>query len=314
MATSLVLTTAAPQVARTINDVIRATATASIATIAREGPSPHVLGFLVQSTADLLPNPPLVEGLMISHNVEGSWTSAFMANFMGVQQRTTQQLLLELPVARPHIIYVTALAAATSSSAVRGLLREHIALTLGLSHVAEVPENIYHTLIHSPTLKVLQKDVAENLERCKIAFSTIETGSSQAASYRELAVIAKTFGKAQTLHLQKGTHHWVRVKNLIGAEALCAALSVAFKANIVVDFMNAVFQPPDIKVRPDKYPFSNESYTVSIISSTTIRFEYDDSGVASISLCETGGSVREYIVPGEGLGRLQGTRCLGERY
>ena|SRR5579859_4490534 len=91
MANALVLSTVATQLARTINDVVRATATASIATIAREGPSPHLLGLLVQSTADLVSNPPLVEGLAFSHTIEGSWTSAFMANFMGVQQKTTQQ-------------------------------------------------------------------------------------------------------------------------------------------------------------------------------------------------------------------------------
>src|SRR5271169_1704890 len=157
MAAELAATVA--QIARTTADVLRATTSSSLAVLAREGTNPHLLAWLAGSTADLVPNAPLIDGLAVSHALEGKWNSPFMANFLGLQQETTQHALLKVPSGRSLVIYVTALAAAETSITVRGLLREHLALTLGLSHVGEIPENIYHACVHPHTLQLLQEDI-----------------------------------------------------------------------------------------------------------------------------------------------------------
>jgi hypothetical protein len=67
MAAELVLTATAAQIARTTADVLRATASSSLTVLAREGTNPHLLSWLARSTADLVPNAPLIEGLAISN-------------------------------------------------------------------------------------------------------------------------------------------------------------------------------------------------------------------------------------------------------
>lgn len=162
--TDLVLTAVASEVARTTNDILRASATAGLVVFTREGTSPHVLGWLASSTAELIPKPSLITTLAISHNLEGKWKSPFMANLMGVQQTTTQLALLQVDAGQKLVLYVTALAAAATSTTVRGILREYLALTLGLSQVAEVPKNVYYTCVHASTLQILQPDIATNFD------------------------------------------------------------------------------------------------------------------------------------------------------
>src|ERR1700722_9059025 len=203
----VITTAAAVHLARAANDITRACVGAGAAVIAREGISPSVLGYLAASTSDLLPSTPLIDGLEVSHALEGTWNSVFMANLMGVQHSTTQQALLSTDMGKKLVIYATALAASTTAVAVRGILREHLVLVLGLKQVAEVPENIYHACVHSPTLHLLQQDIMSNYERCAIAFAATDTGESKPASYKELASIATVFATAQ----KKGPTHWVRV-------------------------------------------------------------------------------------------------------
>jgi hypothetical protein len=238
-----------------------------------------------------------------------------MANFLGVQQETMQHALLTVPSGRSLVIYVTALAAAETSVTVRGLLREHLAVTLGLSQVGEIPKNIYHACVHPHTLQLLQKDIATNFERCKIAFSAVDTGQSKAASYRDLAVISMTFAKAQ----RSGPKYFVRVKNLVGAEALCAVLGVAFNADVTVGFMHAVVPPVRaiIGTASRSTPSTNAEAALSPNTPsssdflpTVICFEYDTSGVAAIGLCETGGPVRDYIIPKGEAGKLSRNSML----
>ena len=318
----LVATAAAAQIARSANDITRACLSAGVAVIAREGISPSVLGFLAASTADLLPNISLIEGLTVSRSLEGTWNSPFMANFMGLQKDTTQQALLSEDTGKKLVIYATALAGAATPIAVRGILREHLAVTMGLPQVAEVPENMYHVCVHSPTLQLLQQAVMSNLERCIIAFSETDTKNSREASYRELSIIAKAFGRAQ----KQGPKHWVRVKNLIGAEALCAALGTAFIADITIGSINAIVAPtsptptnPSTRTNAitcNQPGFQYDSPDASALAATvptSIHFEYDSSGIVAIGLCEAGAPIRDYIVPEGGAGRpLRGTMPAGE--
>ena len=89
MSGELVASAVAAQLARTTTDVLRATTAASIVTIAREGPNPDLLGWLVQSTGDLVPDPSLVEGLAISHTLVGSWRSSFMDHGCSTKNNST---------------------------------------------------------------------------------------------------------------------------------------------------------------------------------------------------------------------------------
>src|SRR5882724_5289402 len=111
---SLATAATAAQIAHSANDIVRALASAGVAVAAREGVSSSVLGYLAASTAALLPHASLIDGLSISHALEGRWNSPFMANFMGVQQDTTQQALLAEDVGKKLVVYATALAAATT--------------------------------------------------------------------------------------------------------------------------------------------------------------------------------------------------------
>jgi hypothetical protein len=235
MAELIIATATASQIARSTTDITRACAGAGAAALAREGISLSVLGYLAASTSGLLPNAALIDGLTVSCALEGTWTSRFMANLMGVQESTTQHALLSDDMGKKLVLYATALAAAATSGAVRGILRQHLSLTLGLKQVAEVPENIYHVCVHHPTLQLLQQDTMSNFERCSIAFSATDVGTSHTASYKELATIAIAFATAQ----KKGSSHWVRVKNLVGVETLCAALATAFIADITVEVIHA---------------------------------------------------------------------------
>lgn len=303
---ALVATVSVAQLARSVNDITRACASAGVATIAREGASQDVLGFLAASTAELLPNVILIDGLSVSQALEGTWTSPFMANFMGVQQGTMQQALLKVNAGKKLVLYATALAAATTAVTVRGILKEHLAIALGLSEVAEVPENIYHVCVHSPTLHILQQDTASNLERCTAAFSATDTGKSRAASRRELAGIAIAFATAQ----KKGPKYWVRVKNLIGVEALCAALGTAFIADITVGSIKTISHTNilmDISNQSEAPPDSAMSTTTP----TLIHFEYDTSGVVSVGICQIGAPVRTYVFPEGGEGSLSRNSMLG---
>ncbi len=264
------------QAARILADVTRAGTTAGIAVFARDASSPHILSWLAAGSADLVPHASLVEGLAVSNSLANTWTSPFMANFMGVGQTTTQQALVQEPSGQKLVLYVTALAAAATPKSVRGILRELLAVKLGLHQVAEVPEDIYHTCVHSPTLELLQQDIANNFERCHVAFSATETGNSREASNRELVAITMAFALAQ-----KGSPNcWVRVKNLVGVEALCAGLSVAFDAKIAVGFMNAITQETRTRrVNSNTHPNTDSSTesAISAIASRLIRFEYDTS-------------------------------------
>jgi hypothetical protein len=314
----------ATQIARSANDIVCALAGAGVAVAAREGVSSSVLGYLAASTAELLPHTILINGLAVSHALEGRWNSPFMANFMGVRQGTTQQALLSEDIGKKLVVYTTALAAATTQSTVRGILREHLAVTLGLQQVAEVPQNIYHVCVHPPTLRLLQDDIASNFERCAVAFSSATTGNSRVASYRELAIIAIAFATAQ----KKGPAHWVRVKNLIGAEALCAALSTAFLADVTIGSIKTVIsRAPRVSTCPPirnadstsvvgrnqpaaQHNSSNES-ALSTTTPTSIHFEYDTSGEVTIGICEAGAPVRDYVVPEGGPGRPSRNSMLG---
>ena len=194
------------------------------------------------------------------------------------------------------------------------MLREQLAVTLGLQQVAAVPENIYHACIHPPTLQLLQQDVVSNFERSFTAFSTVDT-HSRAASYRELAVITIAFAAAQ----RKGPGHWVRVKNLIGAEALCAALGVAFNADISINTIRATTRSTSTKSntstrrtgtvdpatthRSKLQPDSVNESSLSRVTPTSIYFEYDTSGEVAIGVCEAGQPIRDYIVPEGGARR-----------
>jgi hypothetical protein len=109
------------QVTKTAGDIAHACATNGVADIAREGVSPSVLGWLAASTAELVPNALLADGLAVSRALEGTWNSRFMANFMGEQYATTQQALLSEPAGQKLVVYATALAA--GATAVRGMLR-----------------------------------------------------------------------------------------------------------------------------------------------------------------------------------------------
>jgi hypothetical protein len=293
------------QVARILADVTRSGATAGIAVLARDGSSPYILSWLAAGSANLVPRASLVEGLAVSNALANTWTSPFMANFMGVNQTTTQQALLREPSGQKLVLYVTALAAAATPNAVRGLLRELLAVNLGLRQVAEVPENIYHTCVHSPTLKLLQQDIADSFERCQVAFSATETGNSREASCRELVIITMAFALAQ----KRGSKYWVRVKNLVGAEALCASLSVAFNAKIAVGFITACGVYSYLNAHASTG--SSTESAVSAITSTSICFEYDNSGEVTIGICESGGEIKEYIVPEGGARRPSRNSMLG---
>ena len=316
MAELVVATATASQIARSSLDITRACASAGAAAIAREGVSLSVLGYLAASTCGLLPNAALIDGLTVSCALEEKWTSHFMANLMGAQENTTQHALLLDDMGKKLVLYATALAAAATSGAVRGILRQHLSLTLGLKQVAEVPENIYHVCVHHPTLQLLQQDTMSNFERCSIAFSETDSGTSNRASYKELATIAIAFGTAQ----KKGPSHWVRVKNLVGVETLCAALATAFIADITVGVIHAIVPPTQpISTRSSipgvgmsmgvtsnqpgaQHDPSGES-ALSTVTPTSIRFEYDTSGVVAIGVCEMGAPIRDYIVPEGGRGR-----------
>ncbi|KAH8919283.1 hypothetical protein BT69DRAFT_1284923 [Atractiella rhizophila] len=310
----LITSAVTAQIARSANDIIRACVNAGAGVIAREGISPSILGYLAASTAELLPSSHLIDGLGLSHAFEGTWTSRFMANFMGVQQATTQQALLSENMGKKLVVYATALAAAATKNTVRGILREHLAIALQLGTVAEVPENIYHVCVHSPTLRLIQEDVTSNFERCIIAFDQTETGNSKEASYTELVAIAIAFAAAQ----RSGAKCWVRIKNLIGAESLCAALGVAFLADVRIGSIHAIAAPAHHAstastrkhrmstdtfggvATSNQYEVQRGNHNESRLSTTTpisIQFEYDDSGVVSIGICEPGGPVRDFIVP-----------------
>ena len=118
MAELIVAGVAAAQIAQMANDVIRACANAGASVIAREGTSPNVLGWLAASTAKLVPDAALIDGLTISHAFEGTWNSPFMANLMGVQQSTTQQVLLSETKGQTLVIYATALVAVATAKSV----------------------------------------------------------------------------------------------------------------------------------------------------------------------------------------------------
>jgi hypothetical protein len=295
----LVLAPLATLMNRTVGDFVHACTSSGLATIAREGSNPQILGALASSTAKLVPKAALVEGLKFSHPLEGTFQSPFLANFLGVQQPTTQQALLQLPAGQTLVIYVTALAAATTSTSIRGLLREHLAVALDLPEVGDIPESTYRTCVHPATLQILQRDVATYVDRCTVSFAATETYGSHEASNRELAAIAVAFSIAQS----KGPNYWVRVRNVKGAEALCAALGAAFGAHITIGFINAIksleASVTAASSRADM-PDSAQSATSTSLSirRTSIRFEYDQSGVATIGICEAGGSVAEYVVPG----------------
>jgi hypothetical protein len=49
---------------------------------------------------------------------------------------------------------------------------------------------------------------------------------------------------------------------------------------------------------------------LSTVTPTSIRFEYDASGVAAIGVCETGAPIRDYIIPEGGKGRLSRNSML----
>ena len=286
----VILSGSATQIAAELS---RALSSATWAILAREGTNPLLLGVLAESIQNLVPHRSLIDGLIGSTTLEGTWNSRFMSNFMGQYQKTTQQVLLQKAWGQKLVIYVTALAAAVPQITVRTMLREHMGDYLNLHHVAEVPENIYRACVHSPTLQLLQQDIADNIERCTIAFSAVVTGRSKVASSRELAVIVKCFAEAQN----KGLTHWVRVKNLVGAEALCATLAVAFNADVWVGFVHAASRSP-INTRSSVVSAETHSADATAVSmiSTSIRFEYDNSGEVVIGLCETGGRPRNYVV------------------
>ena len=160
----LFLTPVASQIARTVNDVLGTCTASGLAVIAREGTNPQILGLLASSTANLVPKAGLIEGLKFSQVLEGTWKSGFMANFMGLQQGTMQQGLLGLPEGQILVLYVTALAAATTTTSIRGLLKGHIALTLELTQVGDIPESTYRTCVHAATLQSLQPGIADYLD------------------------------------------------------------------------------------------------------------------------------------------------------
>jgi hypothetical protein len=65
MASGLVVSSAASQLVRCATDVGRACTKAGVAVLAREGASRDVLGALAASTAELLPNAMLIDGLQV---------------------------------------------------------------------------------------------------------------------------------------------------------------------------------------------------------------------------------------------------------
>jgi hypothetical protein len=296
---AVIATAAAGQIARLAADLVGHSATSAVSVFAREGTDPHRLAMLVVTTADLIPDPHLLKSLDTSQSFEGTWTSRLMANFMGTQQETTQSRLLQIPGGRSLVLYVTALAAAETSITVRNVLREHLALATGFSQVAEVPESIYHPCVHPPTLRFIQNEIATHIERCMLAFSAVDTKGSKSASYREIAMISTVFSKAQ----KKGSKYFVRVKNLVGLAGLCAALIVAFNADVTVDFMHAgpsggktVHQRSNSPLPATKSAPESPMSWMTDSHRTRIQFEYDGTEICSIGLCEIGGSIQEHIL------------------
>jgi hypothetical protein len=301
------------QLAQATKEVVRV----GFKTIAREGVYPQLLGWLSTSTALLRPKQSLIDGLNLGAVLEGTWTSQFMTNFLGRQHPTMQQELLATDSGQKLVTYITAYAAAATPKSVRELMRDHLAVTMGLSQVSEIPEAVYHTCVHSPTLQLIQEDVAYNLERCHIAFSSIDTGKSKTASYRDLVLISRAFASAQ----HKGPNYWVRVKNLTGVESLCASLAVAFNALVKVKDINAV-TPNSGNFIEGTFPSKNSTAVAYLGANpssdeprsaatyfTLIHFDYDSSGTASIGICDTGGPINDYIIP-DSKGKLSSSSKL----
>ena len=144
-------------------------------------------------------------------------------------------------------------------------------------------------------------------------------GTSRAASYRELAIIAITFAAAQN----NGPKYWIQVKNLVGAEAICAALGTTFLAEVTIRSINTINScAPRVPADPpihksdgvnvvSKNLTQHVESTLSMTTPTSIHFEYDTSGEVTIGICEAGAPICYYIIPEGGLGRPSRNSLLG---
>src|SRR5271170_65117 len=128
---------------------------------------------------------------------------------------------------------------------------------------------------------------------------------------------------AYSIAQKKGPKYWIRVKNLKGAETLCTALG-AFGVKIIIGSINAI-KPQERSIHSSSSiqadigltavaasPSCVNSASLSCLH-TSIRFEYDPTGLVAIGICEAGGPVQDYIAPEEGGRKLsRNSMLIGE--
>jgi hypothetical protein len=185
------------------------------------------------------------------------------------------------------ILLVTALACRTPSIHVLGLLRELLALSFGVTRVADLSDSYIRALSHAPTADLIGGDVEEELDWFTMAFE-INAGGYRRASNREIAALLIAFGRAQQENDSPTSSHtpphgdtYVRVRNLVGMESICAALTVMFRARIQVGPLMAR---------------SRRLTAHDGIKYTRIIFEYDQ-GEACVGVALHGRPIADYLVP-----------------
>ncbi|CAK9782211.1 hypothetical protein CC85DRAFT_325338 [Cutaneotrichosporon oleaginosum] len=219
------------QVARVATDFGTAVSKTGIMGIAlaQQGLDIDVLGRLVGALS-LRPREPFADALTHAAPLHGRFASSFLAQILPESVPTIQLKLAESERGRALLLLVSALACAAPPKHVLSLLRELIALTHALKRVADLPEAYLHACAHAPTMCLVEDDVA-----CHVDWYTAVLecsgggGGARRASARDLAAALIAFGRAQA-----HAHTYVRIRNLTGLEALLAALTALFGAQVRV--------------------------------------------------------------------------------
>jgi hypothetical protein len=210
------------------------------------------------------------------------------------------------------ILLVTALASAIPSLSVCGILREVVAMSFGVTRVADLSDSYVRELFHAPTAWAIRAHVAKALDKLMPVFERGETGGHRRASERDMAALLVAFGHAQHLNKPFFAPEWsghsprsaesaatprfrVCVNNLVGMEGICAALSAGFDAKVTIRQEQFSFVKPwrALLLKGERLREMERG-----IPRTTIEFKYD-GGDASVEVVDDGSTlaVTRHLVP-----------------